>query len=95
MSGVDWRKVDAPLASALAGAPDDESFAVLVHIDRSRADAKVLDQLGLERDDDREIEAMSLSVAELAALTDQPWVQRVRLSGRLRLLRPPPTPDLE
>jgi hypothetical protein len=86
---VDWRKVDAPLASALAGAPDDESFPVFVHLDPSRADAEILDQLGLEHDDDREIESASLSAAQLAVLTDQPWVQRVRLGGRLRLLRPP------
>ena len=89
MDVVDWAKVDAPLASALAGAAPDDPLPVFVYLDRSRVDAEVLDQMGLGRDDDAEIGSASLCAAQVAALTDEAWVQRVHLSGRLRLLRRP------
>jgi hypothetical protein len=85
---VDWRKVDAPLASALAGTPGDEALPVFVQIDRSRADAEALDRLGLGGDVG-ELGTASLSPEQLDALTDLEWVLYVRLSGRLRLLVEP------
>lgn len=85
---MDWRKVDAPLASALAGAPGDEALPVFVQIDRSRADAEALDRLGLGRDP-ADLATASLSPEQLDTLTDQEWVLYVRLSGRLRLLVEP------
>lgn len=88
--GVDWRKVDAPLASALSGASADEPLSVFVHIDRSRGDlaGDVLDRLGLGPDP-AEVTSATLSPDQLDTLTDQEWVVYVRLSERLRLLRPP------
>ena len=80
--------MDAPLASALAGAADDEALPVFIQVDRSQADAQVLDELGLGMDDG-DIGTTSLSAAQVAALTDQAWVQRVQMSGRLRMLRQP------
>lgn len=85
---MDWGKVDAQLASALAGVADDEPLPVFVQVDRSRADADVLAQLGLGTDDG-DVGTTSLSAAQVADLTDQAWVERVQLSGRLRLLRQP------
>ncbi|MGH9263332.1 MAG: hypothetical protein ACRD1D_01440 [Acidimicrobiales bacterium] len=85
---MDWAKVDAPLASALAGTPSDEALPVFVQIDRSRADAEALDRLGLGRDLG-DLGTASLSPSQLDALTDQEWVLYVRLSGRLRLLVDP------
>jgi hypothetical protein len=87
---VDWGKVDAPLASALAGAAADEPLSVFVQIDRSRADVdgEELDRLGLGRDTSG-ISTATLSPAQVDALTDEDWVLYVRLSGRLRLLRQP------
>ncbi|HET7718845.1 MAG TPA: hypothetical protein VFK43_02680 [Acidimicrobiales bacterium] len=87
---MDWGKVDAPLASALAGASPDEPLSVFVQIDPSRGeiDADVLDRLGLGRDAGG-LTTATLSPAQLDALTDEEWVGYVRLSGRLRLLRPP------
>ena len=87
---MDWGKVDAPLASALAGASADEPLAVFVQIDPSRAeiDGAVLDRLGLGRDAGG-VSTATLSPAQLDALTDEEWVLYVRLSGRLRLLRQP------
>ena len=87
---MDWGKVDAPLASALAGASGDEPLSVFVQIDQSRAklDGDVLDRLGLGRDLNG-LSTATLSPAQVDALTDQDWVLYVRLSGRLRLLREP------
>lgn len=85
---MDWRKVDAPLASALAGTPGDEALPVFVQIDRSRADAEALDRLGLGGDPG-ELGTASLSPEQLDILTDEDWVVFVRLSGRLRLLVEP------
>ena len=85
---MDWRKVDAPLASALAGTPGDEALPVFVQVDRSRADADALDRLGLGRDPG-DLGTASLSPQQLDTLTDQDWVLFVRLSGRLRLLVDP------
>jgi len=85
---VNWGKIDAPLASALAGAADDHPLSVFVHLDRSRADDDVLDRLGLGLDVG-DVGTASLSPADLADLTDQAWVRRVSLSGRLRLLDEP------
>lgn len=90
---MDWGKVDAPLASALAGASPDEALSVFVQIDPSRGqiDGDVLDRLGLGRDAG-DVTTASLSPAQLDALTDEEWVRYVRLSGRLRLLSPPEAP---
>ena len=87
---MDWGKVDAPLASALAGASGDEPLSVFVQIDKSHGnpDGDVLDRLGLGRDANG-LSTATLSPAQLDALTDQDWVLYVRLSGRLRLLREP------
>jgi hypothetical protein len=90
---VDWGKVDAPLASALAGASPDESLSVFVQLDPSRGDVDgdALDRHGLGRDA-AGVSTATLSPAQLDALTDQDWVRYVRLSGRLRLLVQPEAP---
>lgn len=90
---MDWGKVDAPLASALAGASPDEPLSVFVQIDRSRGDVDgaVLDRLGLGPDAGG-VTTATLSPAQLDALTDEECVLYVRLSGRLRLLRQPEAP---
>ena len=85
---MDWAKVDAPLASALAGASGDDSLSVFVQIDHGRGDVDraVLDRLGLQAG---ELSTATLSPAQVDALTDEDWVLSVRLAGRLRLLREP------
>lgn len=85
---MDWAKVDAPLASALAGTPGEEALPVFVKIDRSRADPGTLDRLGLGPDPE-ELSTATLSPSQLDALTEQDGVLFVRLSGRLRLLPQP------
>lgn len=90
---MDWGKVDAPLASALAGASPDEPLSVFVDIDGSLGDVDgdALDRLGLGRDA-AGLSTATLSPAQVGALTDQHWVRYVRLSGRLRLLAQPEAP---
>ena len=90
---MDWGKVDAPLASALAGASAEEPLSVFVQIDRSRGDVDrdVLDRLGLGPEP-AEVSTATLSPSQLDALTDEEWVLYVRLSGQLRRLRRPESP---
>ena len=88
---MDWSKVDAPLAGALADAGEwadggtDYRVPVFVHVDLERADPSVLGELGVRRAASG-ILTGDLSPAGVATLTDQPWVTRVQLSGPLRLL---------
>ncbi len=92
---MNWGKVDAPLASALARAAADERLTVFVDLDRSQAEGDVLRRMGMgpdvEGDDagDGSLASASLLPAQVADLTDHPWVRRVTLSGRLRLLDQP------
>ena len=79
---MDWAKVDAPLASALAAADEGDELSVFVHLDPEGLDAATLDRLGL----DGAVSTASLRPAEVAALTDEPGVRQVRLARRLRLL---------
>jgi len=92
---VNWGKVDAPLASALAGAAAHDQLTVFVDLDRSQVEGDVLRRLGLgaasdlEGEGDGGLASASLRPAQVAALTDHAWVRRVTLSGRLRLLDEP------
>lgn len=79
---MDWAKVDAALASALAGAADDDQLAVFVHVDSRRAGEATLKRLGL----DGAVSTATLRPAEVAALTDEPCIRQIRLARRLRLL---------
>ena len=92
---MDWSKVDASLAGALAGhgwpgadaARDAERrLSVFVHIDADRADQSLLAELALGTSSTGDVRTGDLTPADVARLTEQPWVTRVRLSGPLRLL---------
>lgn len=85
---MDWSKVDAGLAGALADAGDDEvqRLAVFIHLDAEGADRSFLAALDLEPPEKGAVCTAALSPADLDRLTEQPWVVRVRLSGPLRLM---------
>lgn len=85
---MDWSKVDAPLASALAGAAADEPLSVFVQIDPSSVDKATRRRLRLTRAKG-DMTTMTLPAAGVAALTDEAWVRRVRLSATLRPLGAP------
>ena len=84
---MDWAKVDAALAAALAGASAEEALPVFVQVDRAAAGDEALGRLNLG--DAGDVATASLSPAELDALTDHHGVVFVRLSGHLRLLVEP------
>jgi hypothetical protein len=85
---MDHAKLDAPLAAALAAAPepDARSLSVLVHVDPAAADHERLARMGVRGGGQRTaIRTATLSPAQIAELSDQPWVRQVRLSTPLRL----------
>lgn len=85
---MDWSKVDATLAAALADAGADDScrLPVFVHLDADAADPSFLDELPLAPPGERGICTGTLSAADVDRLTEQPWVRSIGLSGPLRLL---------
>ena len=84
---MDWSKVDAALAGALAGA-GEARLTVFVHVDPEAADYSVLARLGVGECGRPPGGVLTAEVSpdEVAALTDHPWVHRLRLSHRLRPL---------
>ena len=86
---MNWGKVDAGLAAALDSAGElgsgERSLSVFVHVEVAGADPDACDRLGLAPPDG-EIRTATLSPDEVAELSELPWVRRVGLSRRLRLL---------
>ncbi len=86
---MDYRKVDAALASAMRRAQTPEKLAVFVHLDPKATDAQraALTKLGLP-DGSRQgaIATASLSPDQVRTLSEQPFVRQIRLSMPLNLL---------
>ncbi len=84
---MDWSKVDAALAGALAdaGDPGERLLPVFVHVDAGRADPSILADLDVQPEGGG-VRTGMVSPDGVDHLTDQPWVTRVQLSGPLRLL---------
>lgn len=84
---MDWSKVDAALAGALAdvGDPDARCLPVFVHVDVEEAEETLLATLDVHGSAPGGIGTGTLSAAAVDRLTDQPWVTRIALSGPLRL----------
>lgn len=85
---MDWSKLDATLAGALADADDPglRRLPVFIDVDPEGADAAVLAGLDVQAPSGGGTCTATLSAAEVERLTEESWVRRVRLSGRLRLL---------
>ena len=88
---MDWSKIDAALAAALADVADRSvrALPVFVRVDPSVADPDLLAELGLEGGSEGEVRTGTVSAQGVRRLTRQPWVRRVQLSGPLDLLGPP------
>ena len=88
MTQVDWSKVDAALAGALAemAHSGEHLLTVFIEMDAGRADESVLGRLGVDRAAATTVCTATLSTADLDQLTELPWVTRLRLSRPLRLL---------
>jgi hypothetical protein len=85
---VDWSKVDATLAGALAdaGDPAQRRLPVFIDVDPEGADPSVLAGFDVRLAETGQVCTATLSATEVDRLTDESWVRRVRLSERLRLL---------
>lgn len=84
---VNYRKVDAALASALRKPP--ARLPVFVHLDpdASEAEHASLASLGLPAGSlQGAIATASLSPAQVRKLSDQPFVRQIRLSSPMNLL---------
>jgi len=79
---MDWSKVDAGLAGALADDDASQRYDVFVHL-APGADPDVLVALGVVAPGEGAVRTARVSVADVARLTDQEGVRLVRLSGRL------------
>jgi hypothetical protein len=88
---VNYRKLDAALATALgeAHAPDEPAFIVFVHAEHPPGpeEKAVLERHGVSvGTGGRSIFTATLSPRSIDELTEQPWVRSLRLSSRLRPL---------
>ena len=88
---MDYRKVDAGLASALEFASDGDapSLQVFIHTSDSLDEAQemMLADCGVRgAKSGRKIYTATLSPSTVARLSDQPWVEYIRSAQRMRLL---------
>lgn len=87
---MNYKKLDTALAMALSEVqnPDERNLAVFIHTEPV-PDAKAaafLESLGVKVTSGRDVFTATLSANAVSQLSDQPWVQFIRLSQRLRLL---------
>lgn len=84
---MDWSKVDAALAGALADTGDPQAcrLPVFVHLDAEQADRRLLAELDVHGSASAGVGTGTVSAAGVDQLTDLPWVTRVQLSSPLRL----------
>ena len=81
---MDWSKLDAGLAGALAGEEAPVRFAVFVHLTHG-AGPDVLAQLGIEASGEGRVRTANVSAAEVDRLSHQAWVSQLRISTTLNL----------
>jgi len=89
--GMNWQKVDASLASALADVqdPDAAEFDVFIHTANNPGPTESTYLQGLGAGNiasGRQIITAKLSARAISGLSDQSWVRSLRLSRRLKLL---------
>lgn len=88
---MNYKKLDAALAMALNQVqdPDERSLVVFIHTqplaDNSNA-AAILENLGISGITEKDVFSATLSVNEIAKLSEQSWVQYLKLSQKLRLV---------
>ncbi|MFB2768541.1 hypothetical protein ACE1AT_04515 [Pelatocladus sp. BLCC-F211] len=89
---MNYKKLDAALAMTLNQVqdPDERSLVVFIHTqpgtDTSNA-AAILKNLGVSGITEvKDVFSATLSLNEIAKLSEQPWVQYLKLSQKLRLV---------
>lgn len=87
---MNYQKLDAPLSMALNDAQNKEepSLQVFIHTQPVIDSAKttVLENLGVNVTGGNDVFTATLSPSAISQLSDQPWVQSVKLSQKLQLL---------
>ncbi len=88
---MNYRKLDAALAMALNSVqdPDERCLAVFIHTEPApdAAAVAVLERLGVSGiTRGRDVFSATLSVNAVSQLSDEPWVQYLKLSQKLRPL---------
>lgn len=87
---MNWSKVDATLAGALADVDADNRaqrrLTVFIDVDPESVDLTALAGFDVRKPETGDVCTATLSATEVERLTDEAWVRRVRFSGRLRLL---------
>lgn len=88
---MDYQKVDAALAAAMAELQDAEepALSVFIHTAYAPRGAEVafLEDLGVSGvTGTRQVFTATLSPRAVAELSEQPWLRYMRLSRRLRLM---------
>lgn len=87
---MNYQKVDAALATALAEVEDREArvLGVFIHTESDLSESAIafLESLGISHPTQNQtVYTVTLSANAVAQLTDQPWVRYLRLSQRLKL----------
>ncbi|BAZ66502.1 MAG: hypothetical protein KME28_21700 [Pelatocladus maniniholoensis HA4357-MV3] len=89
---MNYKKLDAALAMTLNQVqnPDERSLVVFIHTqpgtDISNAAAILKNLVISENTEIKNVFSATLSLNEIAKLSEQPWVQYLKLSQKLRLV---------
>jgi hypothetical protein len=88
---MNYQKLDASLAMALNDVQDQQepSLVVFIHTKKSpdANAATFLENLGVSGvTSDKDVFTATLSPSAISQLSEQPWVQSLKLSQKLRLL---------
>lgn len=87
---MNYKKLDTALAMALNEVQDSEAQSLVVFIHTEPVpDAKAtafLESLGINVTRGRDVFTATLSANGVSQLCEQPWVQYIKLSQKLRLL---------
>ena len=87
---MNYKKLDTALAMVLNEVQDSEEQSLVVFIHTEPVpDAKAtafLESLGVNVTKGRDVFTATLSANAVSQLSEQPWVQYIRLSQKLRLL---------
>ncbi|RUR86697.1 hypothetical protein ACF3DV_14150 [Chlorogloeopsis fritschii PCC 9212] len=89
---MNYQKLDAALAMALNQVhdPEERSLVVFIHTERlteGSAAIAVLENLGVsDINVAKDVFSATLSPNEISKLSEQPWVQYLKLSQKMRLI---------
>ncbi len=86
---MNYQKLDPALAMALNDVqnPEEPSLVVFIHTEPAPDEeaAAFLERLGINVTSGRDVFTAKLSAHAVSQLSEQPWVQYIRLSQTLRL----------